>query len=33
LYVAGDIAFASGGSIAIALNHGYRIVNHIISKR
>ena len=33
LYIAGDIAFASGGSIAIALNHGYRIVNHILSKR
>ena len=33
LYVAGDIAFASGGSIAIALNHGYRIVNHILNKR
>ena len=33
LYIAGDIAFKSGGSIAIALNHGYRIVNHILSKR
>jgi len=32
LYVAGDIAFASGGSIAIALNHGYRIVTHILGK-
>jgi thioredoxin reductase (NADPH) len=32
LYIAGDIAFNSGGSIAIALNHGYRIVNHILSK-
>ena len=32
LYVAGDIAFASGGSIAIALNHGYRIVKHILEK-
>jgi len=32
LYIAGDIAFKSGGSIAIALNHGYRIVNHILSK-
>ena len=30
LYLAGDIAFASGGSIAIALNHGYRIVSHIL---
>lgn len=33
LYVAGDIAFASGGSIAIALNHGYRIVTHILGKQ
>ena len=33
LYIAGDIAFASGGSIAIALNHGYRIVNHILGKK
>ncbi|SFV64603.1 Thioredoxin reductase [hydrothermal vent metagenome] len=33
LYIAGDIAFASGGSIAIALNHGYRIVKHILSKK
>ena len=33
LYLAGDIAFASGGSIAIALNHGYRIVTHILGKR
>ena len=32
LYIAGDIVFNSGGSIAIALNHGYRIVNHILSK-
>ena len=32
LYIAGDIAFKSGGSIAIALNHGYRIVNHILNK-
>jgi thioredoxin reductase (NADPH) len=32
LYIAGDIAFASGGSIAIALNHGYRIVTDILSK-
>ena len=32
LYIAGDIAFASGGSIAIALNHGYRIVSHILGK-
>lgn len=33
LYIVGDIAFASGGSIAIALNHGYRIVKHILSKK
>ncbi len=33
VYVAGDIAFASGGSIAIALNHGYHIVNNIQRKR
>lgn len=33
VYVAGDIAFASGGSIAIALNHGYNIVNNILRKR
>ena len=32
IYIAGDIAFKSGGSIAIALNHGYRIVKDIISK-
>ncbi len=32
LYIAGDIAFASGGSIAIALNHGYRIVTHILNR-
>jgi len=33
VYIAGDIAFKSGGSIAIALNHGYKIVNDILSKR
>lgn len=33
VYIAGDIAFASGGSIAIALNHGYYIVNDIQRKR
>ena len=33
LYIAGDIAFASGGSIAIALNHGYRIVTHILEQK
>jgi thioredoxin reductase (NADPH) len=32
MYVAGDIVFNSGGSIAIALNHGYRIVTHILNK-
>ena len=32
LFIAGDIAFKSGGSIAIALNHGYRIVTHILNK-
>ncbi len=32
MYIAGDIVFNSGGSIAIALNHGYRIVTHILSK-
>ena len=32
IYVAGDIAFKSGGSIAIALNHGYHIVNNIQKK-
>ena len=33
IYIAGDIAFKSGGSIAIALNHGYKIVNDILKKR
>lgn len=32
IYIAGDIAFKSGGSIAIALNHGYRIVKDIMAK-
>jgi len=32
IYIAGDIAFKSGGSIAIALNHGYRIVEDVIAK-
>jgi thioredoxin reductase (NADPH) len=32
LYIAGDIVFKSGGSIAIALNHGYRIVTHILRR-
>ena len=30
LYLAGDIAVKSGGSIAIALNHAYHIVSHIL---
>ena len=30
LYLAGDIAVKSGGSIAIALNHAYHIINHIL---
>ncbi len=33
IYIAGDIAFKSGGSIAIALNHGYKIVKDILSKK
>jgi thioredoxin reductase (NADPH) len=33
LYLSGDIAVNSGGSIAIALNHSYKIINHILSKR
>ena len=33
LYLSGDIAVKSGGSIAMALNHSYRIVEHILSKR
>jgi len=32
MYVSGDIVFSSGGSIAIALNHGHRIVTHILNK-
>jgi thioredoxin reductase (NADPH) len=32
IYIAGDIAFKSGGSIAIALNHGYRIVMDILGQ-
>ncbi|RUM44500.1 MAG: cbb3-type cytochrome oxidase assembly protein CcoS [Hydrogenimonas sp.] len=30
LYVAGDITQESGGSIALGLNHGYRIAHHIL---
>lgn len=33
LYLAGDIAVRSGGSIAIALNHAHHIVSHILSKQ
>jgi thioredoxin reductase (NADPH) len=33
IYIAGDIAFKSGGSIAIALNHGYRIVTDILKHK
>ncbi|MDD5406253.1 MAG: NAD(P)-binding domain-containing protein [Sulfurovaceae bacterium] len=32
LFIAGDIAFKSGGSIAIALNHGYKIATYILNK-
>ncbi len=32
MFIAGDIAFKSGGSIAIALNHGHKIVSYIQSK-
>ena len=33
LYLAGDIAVKSGGSIAIALNHAYSIVSHILESK
>ena len=33
IYVAGDIAGSLGGSIALALNHGYNIVQDILRKR
>ncbi len=33
LFIAGDIAFKSGGSIAIALNHGYKIVSYIMNTK
>ncbi|MBP7741747.1 MAG: NAD(P)-binding domain-containing protein [Aliarcobacter sp.] len=33
IYVAGDIAFKSGASIAVALNHAYHIVNDIQRKK
>ena len=32
LYLAGDIAVQSGGSIAVALNHAHHIVTHILEK-
>lgn len=32
LFAAGDIVTATGGSIAIALNHGYRIASYIANK-
>ncbi len=32
LYLAGDIAVKSGGSIAVALNHAHRIITHILQK-
>jgi thioredoxin reductase (NADPH) len=32
MYVAGDIAFNTGGSIAAALNHGYHIVNSFLRR-
>ncbi|MGB6328809.1 MAG: NAD(P)-binding domain-containing protein [Halarcobacter sp.] len=32
MYVAGDIAFNTGGSIAAALNHGYHIVNSYMKR-
>ena len=33
LYLAGDIAVKSGGSIAIALNHAYHIISHILNSK
>lgn len=33
LYVGGDIAANRGGSIALALNHSYKIIEHILGKR
>lgn len=32
LYIAGDIIAKKGGSIAMGLNHAYKIINHIKSK-
>ncbi|RXJ77623.1 cbb3-type cytochrome oxidase assembly protein CcoS [Arcobacter sp. F155] len=33
MYVAGDVAFNTGGSIATALNHGFRITRSLLIKR
>ena len=33
LYLGGDIAVKSGGSIAIALNHAYHIITHILKSK
>jgi len=33
LYLGGDIAVQSGGSIAIALNHAHHIITHILKKK
>ncbi len=33
LYVAGDITQETGGSIALGLNHGFAIANHILEKK
>ncbi len=33
LYLAGDIAVKSGGSIALALNHAHHIITHILSQK
>ncbi len=33
LYVAGDITQESGGSIALGLNHGFAIANHILKEK
>ncbi len=32
MYIVGDLAVDSGGSIAIALNHAFRAITHILSK-
>lgn len=33
LYIAGDIAAEKGGSIALALNHSYKIIEHILNNK